>query len=257
MIIKALIIEDEKLAAEHLINLINSSDFNIEVIGTLESISKAISWFRKNPAPDLVFLDIQLSDGLSFEIFNQVNISCPVIFTTAYEEYAIKGFKLNSIDYLLKPISSEDLTIALKQYLSYSKNIKEKMDLSLKYRIDQMMMMVVHQYKTRFVVNAGVHIRSIEVERIVCFYSLEKASYLLDNHGKTYDVNYSLEQLEKLLDPAVFFRINRKYLVNINFIRDIIAFSASRLKLKIDRLDEDVLFVSRSKVKEFKNWLEQ
>lgn len=254
---KALIIEDEKPAAEHLQRLINLVDIKIDIIGIISSVDEALLWFDKNPLPDLIFLDVQLSDGLSFEIFNHINITCPVIFTTAYEEYAIKAFKVNSIDYLLKPIGIDDLKNAINKFTSFNYNFINTYNQNLKYKVDQVMKLLTNNYKSRFVVNVGMHIRSVEVEKINLFYSLEKSTFLLDNTGKSYDINYSLEQIEKLTDPKQFFRISRKYIANINAIADIISYSSSRLKLKIAcSADEDIL-VSRSKLAEFRRWLER
>lgn len=253
--IKALIIEDEKLAAEHLITLMNRLDPNIEVLGTIDSIEDAVRWFNTNALPDLIFLDIQLSDGLSFEIFNRVDISCPIIFTTAYEEYAIKAFKVNSIDYLLKPIKESDLLFAIEKLKTMHSNSSVQTDQKFKYKIDQMMSMLTNSYKSRFIVSAGLHLRSIETGKVNCFYTLGKGTFLLDENGQSYDIDYSLEQVEKLLDPLQFFRISRQYIVNINAIKDIVIYSGRRFKLKITNSKDDDILVSRSKINDFKEWL--
>ncbi len=254
--INALIIEDEKPAAEYLQRLINSYSYKITIGAVIDSVKGAVEWFNTNPQPDLVFMDIQLSDGLSFEIFDFVPVMCPVIFTTAYEEYAIKAFKVNSIDYLLKPVKAESLLFAIEKFLSQT-NSKLKPDGNLfQYQVGQVMQLLTQRFKSRFVVNAGVHIRSIETANIACFYSLHKNTFLLENSEKLYDINYSLEQLEQLTNPDLFFRINRKYLVNRNGITDIISFSANKLKIKIIHVKDDDTFVSRSRLKDFKQWLE-
>lgn len=254
---RALIIEDENPAAEHLQRLINQADKEIDIITIISSVDEALQWFSNNPLPDLIFLDVQLSDGLSFEIFNYINITCPVIFTTAYEEYAIKAFKVNSIDYILKPIGIGDLKNAINKFRSSNYNFINTSNQLLKYKVDQVMNLLTNNYKSRFVVNAGMHIRSVEVDKINLFFSLGKSSFLLDNTGKSYDIDYSLEQIEKLTDPKKFFRISRKYIANINAIADIISYSGSRLKLKISCSDDDDILVSRSKLSEFKRWLER
>ncbi len=254
---KALIIEDEKPAAEHLQRLINQVDNKIEVIRIVASIDEALAWFAMNSMPDLVFLDIQLSDGLSFEIFNHVDITCPIIFTTAYEEYAIKAFKVNSIDYLLKPIGIDDLKFAIGQFKSVNYNTGDTYGQGIRFRVDEVMKLLTNNYKSRFVVNVGMHIRSIEVSKINLFFSQEKSTFLLENTGKTYDIDYSLEQVEKLVDPAQFFRISRKYIVNISAITDITSYSSSRLMLKITGSDDDDIMVSRSRLTEFRRWLER
>lgn len=254
--INALIIEDEKPAAEHLLKLIKSCGHEIRVEGILDSVSGTVNWFNKNRQPDLVFMDIQLSDGLSFEIFDYVKIGCPVIFTTAYEEYAIKAFKVNSIDYLLKPVNDDGLAFAIKKFLLHGRQTNNSYGDLFDYQVGQVMQLLTKRYKSRFVVNAGAHIHSLEVEKITCFYSLEKATYLLDNKGRSYDINYILDQLEQLTDPDIFFRINRKYLVNRNTITDIISYSATKLKIKITHISDDDIFVSRSRTKDFKLWLD-
>ena len=254
---KALIIEDEKLAAEHLQRLINQIDIEIEIARVISSVDEALAWFNNNPMPDLIFLDIQLSDGLSFEIFNHINITCPIVFTTAYEEYAIKAFKVNSIDYLLKPIGIDDLKYAIDQFTSINYNFRDTHNQTLRYKVDQVMKMLTDNYKSRFVVNVGIHIKSIDVEKINLFYSLEKSTFILDSTGKTYDINYSLEQIERLVDPKQFFRISRKHIVNISAIFDIISYTSSRLKLKITNSKDDDILVSRSKLTEFRRWLDR
>jgi two-component system response regulator LytT len=257
--INTLIIEDEKPALDHLLKIIRNSRYEMNIVGTINSVKKAVEWFRSHPAPDLLLLDIQLNDGLSFEIFNHVRLTCPIIFTTAYEEYALKAFKLNSIDYLLKPVSPEDFTHAMEQYLgnTHSRTHTATEIGHLDYRIMKVMHMLTSRYKSRFVVNVGAHIRSVEVEKISCFFSLEKDTYLVDDSGRTCDIGYSLDQLESLLDPSLFFRINRKYIINLNSIKDIINYSNRRLQLTLKHPVEDELIVSRTRVKEFREWLEQ
>jgi DNA-binding LytR/AlgR family response regulator len=254
---KAIIIEDEKPAAEHLQRLINQVDIEIDILKIIPSVDEALAWFKNNPLPDLIFLDIQLSDGLSFEIFDHIDITCPVIFTTAYEEYAIKAFKVNSIDYLLKPIGIDDLKYAIDQFRSINYSSKDIYNQTLRYKVDQVMKLLTNNYKSRFTVNVGMHIKSVEVKKINLFYSLGKATFILDNTGKTYDINYSLEQIEKLIDPKQFFRISRKHIVNINAIADIISYSGSRLELKIVNSKDNDILVSRSKLTEFRRWLER
>jgi DNA-binding LytR/AlgR family response regulator len=256
--IRTLIIEDEKHAVDHLKELIKKSKFNFTIVDTLNSVGSAIDWFISNDSPDLVFLDIQLADGISFELFSHVKINCPIIFTTAYQEYAIRAFKFNTIDYLLKPIIKEDFDIAVKQYFEktnqFEKNSKNQ---AIDYKIDNLMNTLTKQYKSRFVVNIGLHIKSIEVAEISCFKSIEGDTFLIDNHGKAYDINYSLDQLENLLDPQTFFRINRKFIININAIVDIINYSIAKLKIKLKNIQDDELTVSRNRMKEFRDWLEK
>jgi two-component system, LytTR family, response regulator len=254
---RALIIEDERPAAEHLLRLLSRVDPKIEISLVIPSVDEAVAWFSKNPMPDLIFLDVQLSDGLSFEIFDHVDITCPVIFTTAYEEYAIKAFKFNGIDYLLKPVSSDDLRYAIERFTSTNNNQRESSIQILRYKVDQVMKSLTNKYKSRFIVNVGVHLKTVETVSVNLFYSLEKSTFILENTGKSYDINYSLDQVEKLVDPSQFFRISRKHIININAIADIIFYSGSRLKLKISGSRYDDILVSRSKITEFRKWLER
>ncbi|MFH0843687.1 MAG: LytTR family DNA-binding domain-containing protein [Bacteroidota bacterium] len=255
--IRALIIEDEKPAAEYLQRILGQVDIKIEISFIIPSVEEAVAWFSNNPMPDLIFLDIQLSDGLSFEIFDHVDIICPVIFTTAYEEYAIKAFKFNGIDYLLKPVSLADLKHAIDRFVSSGNNLRDSYVKILRYKVDQVMKTLTNKYKSRFVVNVGIHLKAIETGNINLFFSLEKSTFILENTGKTYDINYSLEQVEKLVDPAHFNRISRKYIVNIDAITDIISYSGTRLKLKVSNSRDDDILVSRSKISEFRKWLER
>jgi DNA-binding LytR/AlgR family response regulator len=254
MILSALIVEDEKPAADHLVKLLHQSEHEVSVLRVVDSVSQAVAWFRTNPPPDIMFLDIQLADGLSFEIFNQVKIECPVIFTTAFEEYAIRAFKINSIDYLLKPVDLGDLNFAIGKYKGQA---LAPLNSLLGNRVEKLMQMLTHPYKSRFVVNIGPRIKSIETTHIRYFYSLEKSTYLFDDSGKSYDINYSLDQLETQLNPGQFFRISRKYIVQIDAIQDIHTFSNTRLKLVIKGSDDDHIMVSRRKMNEFKEWLEK
>jgi two-component system, LytTR family, response regulator len=255
MSIRALVVEDEKPAAEHLLKLLGECVYELEVLKVLDSVSQSLAWLQENPLPDILFLDIHLADGLSFEIFNRLEISCPVIFTTAYEEYAIRAFKQNSVDYLLKPIGLADLEFALKKFME--KGWQYKQGSVLSNRVELLAQMLTRRYKTRFAVQSGTRFKSIDTGNIVCFFSLGSATFLQDHTGKSYDISYSLEQLETELDPLRFFRINRRYIVQIDAIRDIQTYSSSRLKLILkNSTDEDIL-VSRRKVQEFKDWLEK
>jgi len=207
---KVVIIEDEVWAAELLESLILKYDSDIEILTTLDTVKKSVSWLNNEPAPDVVFMDIHLADGLSFEIFDQTKIACPVIFTTAYNEYAIRAFKVNSIDYLLKPLDFDELKQAIDKFKDrYSgQNAIPSPEV-----FDKVLNMLTNDYKKRFVIKVGEHIRSIPVEEILYFYSLEKATFLNTNNDHNYVIDYSLEQVENLLDPEKFFRVNRKYLI--------------------------------------------
>ena len=249
---KVLIIEDEILAAEKLAGLLISIDSTIEIIGRLQSVLESINWLHSQPDPDLIFMDIQLDDGICFEIFDAVKIKTPVIFTTAYDSYAIRAFQVNSVDYLLKPIEKEPLTKAIEKY----KLIFEKGDSSTQ-SVGDLSVQMVKSYKTRFFVKIGNHFHSIPVDNIECFYIVERAVFFKTNNGKNYNLDYSLDQVQQLIDPEKFFRINRNYLIQINAIQDIYNYSSSRLGIKINGIDHLDLIVSREKVGEFKKWLDR
>ncbi len=249
-----LIIEDERLAAERLESLIKQYGADINVVGFCDSVSASVKWFNSNPVPDLAFLDIQLADGLSFEIFEQTIVDCPVIFTTAFDEYAIKAFKVNSIDYLLKPIDLEELSAAIEKF----KKTQRPEAVPQQHQVfDKVLQMLSHNYKKRFVIKVGEHIRSIPVENILYFYSYEKATFLHTSDNRNYVIDYPLEQLENLVDPGLFFRVNRKYMIAMNSFDDIISYSNSRLKVELLHSDDQDVIVAREKVKEFKNWLDR
>jgi len=246
-----LIVEDEKVAAERLVGLIKKYDPTIDITEIVQSVKNAVQWLNTNQVPDLIFMDIQLADGLSFEIFDQTIVKAPVIFTTAYDDYALKAFKVNSIDYLLKPVDLNELKNAIDKYKenNSSKEIPAQV-------FDSIMHSLTKKYKDKFVISVGEHIKVFTIEDIQCLYSMEKYTFLQNNTGRDYAIGYSLDQLEDLLDPAQFFRINRKFIVAFSAIADIISYSNSRLKVKLKSNESDDLIVSREKVQEFKKWLE-
>ena len=246
-----LIVEDEKVAAERLSGLIKKYDPTIDITVIIQSVENAVQWLNTHEAPDLIFMDIQLSDGLSFEIFEQTIVKAPVIFTTAYDEYALKAFKVNSIDYLLKPVDLNELKNAIDKFKE--NNSPKEIPAQV---FDSIMHSLTKKHKTKFIMNVGEHIKVFTADDIQCFYSLEKYTFLQNNSGRDYAINYSLDQLEDLLDPAQFFRINRKFIVSFSAISDIISYSNSRLKVKLNSNDSGELIVSREKVQDFRKWLE-
>jgi DNA-binding LytR/AlgR family response regulator len=252
---RILIIEDEKPAAEWLRHLILKFNSNISILAICDSVSGAIDWFLQNPAPDLVFMDIQLADGLSFEIFERVIVPCPVIFTTAYEEYAVKAFKVNSVDYLLKPIAYHELEAAFQKFVDQYQKTQTSPSVTVEL-LNKVKEMLRKQYKTRFVIKVGEHLKSIPVEDILFFYSLEKATFLCTVDFKNYLIDYSLDRISELVDEHQFFRINRKYILSNKSIADIVFYSNSRLKIKLKKPDEEGIIVSRDKVAAFKDWLD-
>ena len=246
---KVVIVEDERLASKRLENLLKKVEQGIEILQILESVEDAVNWFSQNAKPDLIFMDIQLDDGISFEIFDAVKIDAPVIFTTAYNEYAIRAFKVNSIDYLLKPIDEEALATAI---LKFKKLFAEPVDFETK--IAKVIGQISTQYKSRFFIKVGIRFKSIPIENICSFFVEERNTFLMTNEGKNYDLDYSLDQLQKMVDPNLFFRINRNYLVNINCIDEIVGYSTNRLKLKMGKIEQ---IVSRDKVSDFKQWMDR
>ncbi len=253
---KVVIIEDEAFATLRLKKMILDYDPEIKIMAELESVAESVRWFKANPEPDLIFLDIHLEDDLSFAIFDQVNISSPVIFTTAFDEYAIKAFKLKSIDYLLKPIVHEELAAALKKYEQFSGLHHSSVDLQSLYNL---LTGKEKKYKERLSISIGSKIKMVEVTDIAYVYVMEKGVYLRTFQGNTYSIDFPLDKLEEMLDPGKFFRINRKYLVNISSINDMVAYSRSRVKLELKpRADDEFeTIVSIDRSAEFKKWLNQ
>lgn len=247
-----IIIEDEKPSARRLQRML--SDLDIEAKTMLHSVEESITWFQENEHPDLIFLDIQLSDGLSFEIFDAIDVKSAIIFTTAYDEYALQAFKLNSIDYLLKPIDDDDLSHAIKQY---KENTTKNQNLSIDFNDIKKLLVnpIEREYKKRFSVKVGQHLKLINIDDIECFYSENKGTYLHTSEGRNYLIDSTLEQLEDQLEPQTFYRINRKFFVNINAIKDMVSYTNSRLQIKLNSFKEMDVIVARERVKSFKEWL--
>ncbi len=250
---KVIIIEDEKPSARRLQRML--SKLQIEAETMLHSVEESIEWFQNNEHPDLIFLDIQLSDGLSFEIFETIDIQSAVIFTTAYDEYALQAFKLNSIDYLLKPIDAVDLEKAVKKYIN---RIPKQQAVTLDFNDIKKLLInpIDRDYKKRFSVKVGQHLKLINIEDIECFYSENKGTYVFTSEGRNYLLDTTLELLEKELEPQIFFRISRKFFVNINAIKDMVSYTNSRLQIKLNTYKDDEVIVARERVKEFKIWLD-
>lgn len=245
-----IIIEDEKPAARMLQRKLEKLNIPVQVM--LHSVREAIEWFQQNPHPDLIFLDIQLSDGLSFEIFEKVSIQSPIIFTTAYDEYALRAFKLNSIDYLLKPIDEDDLEVAVEKY---RKTISPKPAIDMQMIRQLFTSSQAPEYKKRFSVKVGDHIKIIPIEEVELFYSEFKGTFLHTFEGRTFLLDTTLESLEKELDPTQFFRISRKYIIGHTALKDIVVYSNSRLKLTLKSYNKEEVIVSRERVGDFKEWL--
>jgi len=249
---KIVILEDEKLSADHLQTMLKRIEPSIEVLEVFDSVKKSVEYFKKNNDANLLFVDIHLADGISFELFSKVKIEVPIIFTTAYDEYAIKAFKLNSVDYLLKPIDIEELRVAIEKF---KKGIQAKQSI-IAEDISAIIQNVHKQYKNRFMVKIGDTISSLKTEDINYFLSEDGLVLAITSQNKKYPIDYTLDQLEEIVSPELFFRINRKVLVNINSVQKASAYFNSRLKLTIIGLSEEDAVVSRERVADFKKWLD-
>lgn len=249
-----LIVENEKPAADKLQHLLHKFDENIRVAGVIETVEGTVNWLQNNPSPDLILLDIQLDDGICFEIFETIKVDIPVIFTTAYDEYTLQAFKVNSVDYLLKPIKEESLQKALNKFKTFHYQLTG--DLIKRFLGDS-----AEHYKSRFLVKIGSHYKSVPISDISCFYILNRATFIKTTSVKDYSVDPSLESIQKTVDPLKFFRINRNCIVHINAISDMISYSSSRLQIrlndKMQPVNEEYLVVSREKVNEFKKWVDR
>ncbi len=251
-----LIIEDEYPAAERLQNMLTRVDGTIRVRAVLESVEAAIRWLRNQAAPDLILSDIQLSDGLSFEIYEQVLVQSPIIFTTSYDEYAIRAFKHKSIDYLLKPIKYEELQRAIEKYRNFRQEFSEQ---NPAVRLEQLLDVLSHtgrSSKKRFLVKKGEQLIPIADDDTAYFYTENELVYLITHAGKKYILDYTLEQLSTLLDPVRFFRINRQFIVSLAAVQQIHTYFSSRLKLQLQPAAGPEVLVSKGQVKRFKAWLE-
>jgi two-component system, LytTR family, response regulator len=245
---RIVIIEDEKPAAERLRKAIIAVDHSLEPVAVLSSVSSSIRWFNQNPAPDLVFMDIELSDGNGFTILKESGLSCPVIFTTAYDEYWQEAFEHNSLDYLLKPIRQEKLQQAIEKYQ------KLKLHFVTNYGT------ITEQAKSngpkrRFLIKKGADLITLKTEEIAYAYAAHKMAFLVDTHGNKYIQDKSLSEIEEELDPAIFFRINRKWLLNIHHIKRIRTLGKSRLSLELNPPVSEEIIISQENASKFKVWI--
>ena len=251
--IRTLIIEDEEPAAARLEKLLKEVEPGIQILDVIDSVEIAVKWLQTNDPPDLLMLDIQLADGLSFDIFKKTKVDCFVVFTTAYDEYAIKAFELNSIDYLLKPVDRARLLSSMEKYrklagISQPVNIEILME-TLERRKSN--------FKKRFAVNVGSKIISVETRSVAYFYSLEKSTFLCTNDNHQYPLDFSLEHLEQVLDPELFFRINRQVIIQYASIEKIHILSRSRVKLETNPPASEDLLVSTARTHQFRLWLDR
>ncbi|MBN2286968.1 MAG: response regulator transcription factor [Tissierellales bacterium] len=249
---KVVIIEDEQPAVRKLTRLLAETDPEIEIVDVLQSVEQSINYFLQNPAPDLIFMDVQLEDGLCFEIFEKSHIKTPVVFTTAYDAYFLKAFKVNSVDYLLKPVVLAELKNAIKKFREFHSH---KTNFT---KIESVLNQMQSRTKERFLIRIGEHYKSVPTTDISCFYIRERSNFILVNTGKHFPIEYSLDKIEQLVDSGIFFRVNRNYIVNFSAIQDIIAYSSNRLKIILkNRNENDEILVSRERVSEFKKWMDR
>ncbi len=248
-----LVVENEIPAADKIVRLLKKIDKSVTILGVIETVEETINRLQERPQPDLILMDIQLDDGLCFEIFETINIDIPVIFTTAYDEFTLKAFKVNSVDYLLKPIDEKLLKSAIEKF----KKLYGDKD-PFKRDFKQLLYEFRNQYKSRFLIKIGDKYRSVPAGEISHFHIIERNVFLNDHQDKDYGVDYSLEQLQSMLDPRKFFRINRDCIVNIDSISLMYSYSSSRLQLTLKNREKGDLFVvSRDKVADFKHWIDK
>jgi len=249
---RILLIEDELPAANRLSKLIAETAVDFEIVQICDSIDSSIQYLKSNNQPDLIFLDVQLGDGLSFEIFKEVDITCPIIFTTAYDEYVFRAFELNSIDYLMKPIHQDALAKSIEKYRKIIQaNLPDWKILT------NLMDQGKNPFKQRFLVNIGSNLLSVPTTDAAYFYSIERSSFLVNKAGKTFSLDFSLDKIEGMLSPKEFFRVNRQYLVSLSAIKRILVLSKSKLKIALEPASTEDVFVSNAKAHEFRLWLDK
>ncbi|MFN8355178.1 MAG: LytTR family DNA-binding domain-containing protein [Spirosomataceae bacterium] len=246
------IIEDEQRTARQLERLLHKYDESIHILVNLPSVTESVAWFKQNPNPDLVFMDIHLEDGQAFAIFEQINLNVPIIFTTAYDDYMLKAFKVNSVDYLLKPVDYDELVAAIEKFKAL-RSSSQTADLSQLLQLIQKPQAA--SFRERFMVTLGTKIHSVEVADIAYFFSEEKATFLVTNDNQLLPLEYSLDHLSGMLNPDVFFRINRQFLVARSAIKSIQSYSPTKLKLDLTPASRHEIFVSISRISDFKDWL--
>jgi two-component system, LytTR family, response regulator len=255
---KIFIVEDEELAVKKLQKTLLAIDANLEVTGTADSIATAVEWLQTNDRPDLILMDIELADGQSFEIFNLIEVKSPVIFTTSYDEYALKAFKVNSVDYLLKPIQKDELEAAISKFQQMKENFQDgkSADTQISSLVKELQQ-TLHQkeFRKRFLVKHSQKLISIEVDRIAYFFSDDRLNFFKSYDDKKYVIDYTMDEIEQMLDPEQFFRINRAFIVSIKSIDQIQEYFGNRLKLNLKPLIDKEALVSREKVASFKDFM--
>ncbi|HPF12279.1 MAG TPA: LytTR family DNA-binding domain-containing protein [Flavobacteriaceae bacterium] len=248
---KVFLVEDDLHAAKRLSSVLEEVDSTISIAGVCRSVKEAAQWLESHEAPDLIFLDIQLSDGISFELFHLVTITCPIIFLTAFDQYALEAFKVNSIDYILKPFAAEDLQKALSKYKTFYPSQRQAIEEEV---MQELKKAFVPSYKSRFFAKINHTVYSIPTEEILYFCFEDNATVLVNNENRSFVINYSLDALESTMDPALFFRINRQCLIKIDSIKKMNLSSKSRMEVVLKNNKKEL--VSRSKTKDFRDWLD-
>ncbi len=252
---KVVIVEDEHLTAKRLEGMLKKYDSDIDILAELPSVAESVEWFKSNPDPDIVFMDIHLEDGQSFSIFETINLEVPIIFTTAYDEYTIKAFKVNSIDYLMKPLNYEELVQAIEKYKKLHNHQQESKEEDNLKTLLQSLQKKEPEYKSRFLVSIGSRLKTIETDEIQYFYSAEKITFLVTQDNQRFPIDYSLDKLALVMDPALYYRINRQMMVKLSAIANIHVYPKGRIKLDLTPAMKEEVFVSLDKVVEFKEWL--
>ncbi|MEO6669468.1 MAG: LytTR family DNA-binding domain-containing protein [Ferruginibacter sp.] len=250
--LNVLILEDEEPAAKRLWKMILEIEPATVLLESIVSVSSAIKWLRNNESPDLIFSDIQLSDGLSFEVFKEIKQTCPVIFVTAFDQYAIEAFKINSIDYLLKPIKKEELQVAIDKFKKLTATASRDFDIN---KLLEAYHNRSESWKSRFVVKYGDHIKTIKTDDIAYFYTEDKVNFIITHEGRRFTIDFNLDTLETMLDPLVFFRINRQFIISINSIGEMLSYSKSRVLIKLIPVTKHETIVSTERSADFKTWL--
>ncbi len=254
---KIIIIEDETPALNRIRKMIGEIDPDIEICGTADSIDSAIELIQRFPDTELALLDIELADGQSFEIFNRIKINFPVIFTTAYDEFALKAFKVNSIDYLLKPIDKTELSEAIHKFRDYNLKPKPQAGINIDALLNSFRKELQPEYKQRFLVKSGQKLVSVLVNDIAYFNASEKLVFLITRENKKFIIDHTLDELSHLLNPKDFFHLNRQFFCSLNSIESISTYFNGKLKISLKPAIEEEVLVSREKASEFKNWLNQ
>lgn len=246
---QVLIVEDETVAYENLIEIIKDIDASIEVVGNTESIRQTITWLNKNISPDLILMDIHLSDGNAFDIFQQITVEIPIIFTTAYDEYAIEAFKVNSVDYLLKPIKSEELEKALLKFKKWTRTE------FVQYLSNMSDLKPAQKYVSKILIPQKDQLIPIDIKDVGCFYTSDKNTYVFLKNGQQYHYSRTLEQIASTLNPNNFIRANKQYLIARECVTNITIWFDNRLLIHLEIDTPEKIFVSKNKAAEFKNWI--